>query len=285
MSQLLCVHAGSERIDKAILYSLPTPPPRPSPTGRLFVPIAHGDLRDEVVRAVESCNLAIRAEEHAVFRQGDRYFGALALAGGSGETSYEFVLGLRNSHDHSFAAACALGTRVFVCDNLAFSGEVTFRLKHTRNVTERLRTRSMEAVGQLLQTRDLLSARIATYQTFPLPISPPVHDFLCRALMDGQILASSDIAPVLTSWRTGHYALSDDEPLTREVEVPPTAWGLFNCITHRLKRLNPDELQRRTIRLHALMDSLVGTNVTSGTPDPAAPINQPPPSPELLDIL
>src|ERR1041384_4160845 len=44
------------------------------------------------------------------------------------------VLGVRNSYDRSLAVGLTLGSRVFCCDNLAFSGEVTMHRKHTLNV-------------------------------------------------------------------------------------------------------------------------------------------------------
>jgi Acyl-CoA dehydrogenase, C-terminal domain len=45
-----------------------------------------------------------------------------------------FAIGLRNSHDKSFRLSCTVGVRVFVCENLAFSGDFTAVLaKHSKN--------------------------------------------------------------------------------------------------------------------------------------------------------
>jgi hypothetical protein len=44
---------------------------------------------------------------------------------------YTDTVGLRNSHDKSFPIGIAFGSRVFVCDNLAFHGEHVIRRKHT----------------------------------------------------------------------------------------------------------------------------------------------------------
>ena len=48
--------------------------------------------------------------------------------------SYRYVLGIRNSNNMRFPAGLALGVAPFVCDNLAFSGEVTISRRHTLNV-------------------------------------------------------------------------------------------------------------------------------------------------------
>ena len=45
--------------------------------------------------------------------------------------SYQYVLGLRNSNNKRFAAGVVIGIAPFVCDNLAFSGEVKLARKHT----------------------------------------------------------------------------------------------------------------------------------------------------------
>ena len=46
------------------------------------------------------------------------------------QTTVERV-GFRNSHDKSMVAGICAGARVFVCDNLAFSGDFSEKRKHT----------------------------------------------------------------------------------------------------------------------------------------------------------
>jgi hypothetical protein len=48
--------------------------------------------------------------------------------------SYQYVLGLRNSNNKRFAAGMVIGIAPFVCDNLAFSGEVKLARKHTVHI-------------------------------------------------------------------------------------------------------------------------------------------------------
>ena len=48
--------------------------------------------------------------------------------------SYRYVIGMRNSNDMKFPAGLVLGIAPFVCDNLAFTGEVTVARKHTTNI-------------------------------------------------------------------------------------------------------------------------------------------------------
>ena len=64
---------------------------------------------------------------------GMKRFGALDL-----ETQMEgcrFSIGIRNSHDKSVRLGLTPGLRVFVCSNMAFSGEYTPVLaKHTESL-------------------------------------------------------------------------------------------------------------------------------------------------------
>lgn len=44
------------------------------------------------------------------------------------------MVGLRNSHDKRFLVGISFGSRVFVCDNLAFTGDHVVKRKHTANL-------------------------------------------------------------------------------------------------------------------------------------------------------
>nr|MBS0019438.1 hypothetical protein [Gammaproteobacteria bacterium] len=48
------------------------------------------------------------------------------------------MVGLRGSYDQTLPRGLAVGSRVFVCDNLAFSGEVTIKTKQTTFIGQRL---------------------------------------------------------------------------------------------------------------------------------------------------
>ena len=61
---------------------------------------------------------AVANEAHALWSDGLRYFGLLEVTNGAAHDDYGLVIGLRNSHDKSFPASIALGSGVFVCDNL-----------------------------------------------------------------------------------------------------------------------------------------------------------------------
>ena len=64
--------------------------------------------------------------------------------------SYQYVLGLRNSNNKRFAAGMVIGIAPFVCDNLAFSGEVKLARKHTVYIKRDLPMMIDEKLDRLL---------------------------------------------------------------------------------------------------------------------------------------
>ena len=133
----LLLHCGGQAIERAELDRHPTP----SPTGS-WQPVPHATLLDLVERAFAHAGMNVVDQAHALGRDGDRYFGLMHLSVDRGNydhdeaqdttgNGYGFIAGLRNSHDRSFPASLVLGSVVFVCDNLAFSGEVVLARRHT----------------------------------------------------------------------------------------------------------------------------------------------------------
>ena len=129
----------------------------------------------------------------------------------------------RNSHDKAFPAGIVAGTQVFVCDNLAFGGEVKFARKHTRFILRDLPLIAERAVARLVEKWHTQARRIATYKEHAL-IDRDAHDLIVRAL-DLGVIGSRIVLPVLEQWRKPAH----------EAFAPRTAWSLFNGFTETMK--------------------------------------------------
>ena len=103
----------------------------------------------------------IAEEHHAVTPDGARYFGVLCLRSPYGD--YTDMLGLRNSHDKSLAIGIAFGSRVFVCDNLAFSADHVIRRKHTVRAKRELPALLSDIIVPL-KAQVAQNDRLLTYQ-------------------------------------------------------------------------------------------------------------------------
>ncbi len=189
------------------------------------------------------------AQAHALWKDGLRYFGAFQLAATDPASDYALVAGLRNSHDRSFPAGFACGSGVFVCDNLAFSGEVRLSRRHTARIREDLPRLITSAVGRLGTMKLNQEVRIQEYKEKEIT-DIQAHDLIIRA-MDVGALTPIRVPAVLQEWRKPSH----------EEFAPRTAWSLFNGFTEAYKQSSPTLLASRSIPLHGLFDQLVGIKV------------------------
>jgi hypothetical protein len=161
----------------------------------------------------------IAEETHAVTPDGMRYFGLMSLRSPYGD--YTDTVGLRNSNDRTFPIGIAFGSRVFVCDNLAFIGEQVIRRKHTLKAKRELPGLVTEIVQPLQAQRIAQNQKLLTYQGTPLTDAMADHAILNLYRQD--VIGVQAVAHVLKAW-----------------EEPPhdwgskTAWRLFNAATFAL---------------------------------------------------
>jgi hypothetical protein len=239
----LFLHAGSYAATLDEVSAIPTPDPTET-----HYPIPHRRLIDLVRENIGELGLQIKREEYGLWRDGNRMFGVLELGNGDGKRDYSLVAGVRNSHDKSFPGAFAVGSRVFVCDNLAFSGEIVIARKHTRFIDRDLPQLVLRAVGKLPGMRDKQDRRIEFYKETELDNSE-AHDLMIRS-MRNRIVAAARLPDVARYWHTP----SHDEFKPRNV------WSLFNCFTEAMKQSSAVALPRRTLALHGLMDQVCGVS-------------------------
>lgn len=247
MSNTLMLHAGAAVATLAEVANVKTPD-----ATETWQPISHLDVINLVRGQLESRDMTIVNESYGLWRDGQRLFGMMELRNGHNEHDYSLVVGIRNSHDKSFPAGAVLGSRVFVCDNLAFSGEVRFSRKHTSQIKRDLPILVNAAVGKLIDARVGQAQRIEAYKQFELN-DVIAHDVMIRSL-DVGIAVATKMPQIVKEWRTPQY---DDFK-------PRTAWSLFNAFTEALKG-NLAQLPRRTQALHGLMDRVVGIETVTAT--------------------
>jgi Domain of unknown function (DUF932) len=239
----LVLHCGARSVDRQAVERARTPP-----SSATWVPVPHHRLLEQVESTLVAGGMHVVGQAHALWQDGLRYFGLLEVANGQVHADYGLVIGLRNSHDKSFPATIGLGSGTFVCDNLAFSAEVTIARRHTRYVERDLPRVVHTAVGRLADLRGQQDRRIDTYRQTQLS-DPEVHDLVVRAV-DAQALPVTQLPQLLAEWRTpSHAEFAADGP---------TAWRLFNAFTEVWKGRNLVALPRRSQALHGLLDAACG---------------------------
>ena len=124
-------HSGGRMLDRGGLVGLHTP--EATATWR---PVPHAELVGSLMDGLAQHQIEVKAERYCVSGKDDaKIFGVLDLSIPHLATpEYGLVLGFRGSNDKSLAIQATAGVRVFVCSNLAFSGDggtIVLRKKHS----------------------------------------------------------------------------------------------------------------------------------------------------------
>jgi hypothetical protein len=127
-SSTLMAHCGARKVTREELMEIPVPEGT-----KTHQPLSHYEIIQVLEEALSFRFLKIVRDEYAVSSDGMKMFGVMDL--NMEYSQCRFSIGLRNSNDKSMRLALTAGYRVFVCDNMAFSGDFTPLFhKHTRNL-------------------------------------------------------------------------------------------------------------------------------------------------------
>lgn len=134
------------------------------------------------------------------------------------------------------------GSRVFVCDNLAFIADHVIKRKHTANAKRDLPGLVGELVEPLALQREQQHQTLLTYKGSPLNDMQADHAIM-RMYREG-VIGVQRIADVSEQWEKPQHDWGEK-----------TAWRLFNATTHALtgKVVENNDL---TPRLHKIIDGV-----------------------------
>lgn len=235
----LMMHDGGKTVERGIVLDSPTP----SAT-KTHVPVPHGKFLNSVLDALKFHNYEIQAESHGLSHGGDRYFGTLQLTNGTRD--YGLMLGLRNDHAKTFPASLCAGSRVFVCDNLAFSGEIKISRRHTRHILQDLPPLIGRMTGRLANYYNNQERQFAAYKQAQLT-DDRARSLMVEGVKRG-VIGCTHLPKVLNAWENPPYEEFSD----------PTVWRFFNAVTEVAKEWKIHNTMTRTQLLHGLCDLEVG---------------------------
>lgn len=241
----LCLHTGGYKADWEQVAAVITPAAE-----GIWHPVPHAQMAGMVRDSLQEAGYSILNQAHGLARDGARYFGLLEVrppAGLEVATDHGLIVGLRNSHDQAFRAGVSMGSHVFVCDNLAFVGEVVLGRRHTTNILRDLPKMTVAAVGKLGLLGRQQEERFDRYKTVEVS-SRDANDLLVRSVEAG-VLPVTKLPLALKEWKA---------PRHQEFSTGgPTLWRLYNAITEAIKgRVEPVRLA--TPAIHGLFDSAAG---------------------------
>ena len=224
------------KVDYASLSLIPEPV-----LTKTYQPVSHGDLADTVRRVGEDIlhDFSFHKEQYGLAKDGNQMFGIHTYKNHSDEMGLS--IGFRNSYDKSLAIGLAMGASIFVCDNLAFTGDVTSFRKHTANV--------------LVDIEKLILSTIYSHKSNYYEIQEEAETLKQRTVTNdrafslmGQLYGKGILTP-------RQLPIVKDEWLSPTYEDfnPRTMWSFYNAVTKGLKTTPPRQIMEKHIKLHRFL--------------------------------
>jgi hypothetical protein len=238
----LLAHCGTDKITREELKLLPIPEGTDT-----YQPVPHYEIANRLLEALAFRHIAVVRDEYAVSEDGMKMFGVLDL-----ETEMHgarFSIGLRNSHDKSMRLALTCGYRVFVCSNMAFSGDFTPVLaKHSKSFA--LVDAISIGVDRMQRNFEPMRKQVEAWRQAELT------DVTAKMIIYEAFIESELEVPKHLARRVHDYYF---DPKYDEFR-PRTMWSLSNAFTSAFKELEPVPQFRATAKLGQYLDARFSRN-------------------------
>ena len=199
-------------------------------------PVSHIDVIEAVTEVVKAHNWEIEGEKFGLAREGQKMFGVMEIARSS-SPEWHRCIGIRNSHDKSFAVGLSAGIVVCVCTNMAFGGTTVIKRRHTSGIVlAELIDRAVAALEDDFLTVETVAEDL---KDTCLKNDDEARSCIVRAAELG-VINSCDILPVFHEFK---------KPSHEEFQEP-TRWSLLNAFTETVKKYTPQRVDHSYLALN-----------------------------------
>jgi hypothetical protein len=234
---LLMHTTDGQHVPRTELATIPLPERTDS-----YQPVPHAEL----VRMVETIGRDILTgyrfdrEDYGLARDGRQLFGTHTYRVPE-DDQMGLTIGFRNSYDKSLSVGLAVGASVFVCDNLAFTGDLTVMRKHTSNVLTDLEDMIIATIYHCRKNYHQITNDADSMAEHTLSDD---EAFQMLGLLFGRgVLTPRQLPIVKKQWLKPSYP--DFEPRNM--------WSFYNACTEGLKGTTPAKIMEKHIALHQLI--------------------------------
>lgn len=240
----LVLHCGGTRATMADLAQIPVPA-----ATRTFQPIPHVDLVEAVEMKFLGAGYVPTGRSLGTNRGGKQLFGVTTFSPHQHQLPYhlkhlanDLAVGYRSSYDKSLSVGLVSGASVFVCDNLALSGEIQRVRKHT--------TKLLEDLDAILYS--LVMASTMDHQQinddFALMYKAPINEVWAFRLLGESLgkgyLTATQTQTALREWK---------KPSHEEWADRKNVWRLYAGMTEALKTSTARTAMPRYTKVHQLV--------------------------------
>ena len=199
-------------------------------------PVPHIDVIEAVTEVVKAHDWSIEGEKFGLASDGRKMFGVMEISR-SASPEWHRCIGIRNSHDKSFAVGLSAGIVVCVCTNMAFGGTTVIKRRHTSGIV--LAELIDRAVASLEDDFLMVETVSEELKDAYLKDDDEARSCIVRAAEMG-VINSSDILPTFREFR---------QPSHEEFREP-TRWSLLNSITETIKKYSPQRVDHSYLALN-----------------------------------
>jgi hypothetical protein len=263
MSTLLYNSATDNKVERDYLANLQTP----APMGSRHAPYPFYNFATDTVNAIENAGFTIEQEDYAITKDENRMFGLLNVSRpqdstlkttsyiGESDSSFgvpvpvadlhkpdwNMLVALRGSHDQSISRGLAIGSRVMVCSNLCFHGDLgIWNSKQTTNIAHRIPEMVRDAVSGLGHAGQRLKVDFDRFND--TKITRDQGDNVLLDIFRSGGFSPSQLGRAVTDW--------DKCSVEEHTANGRNIWWLFNSATHALKptgaNINHADVQHRS---------------------------------------
>src|SRR5579872_5023012 len=204
--------------------------------------IPHAECIEALVETLGFRHIGVVTEEYAVSRDGMKMFGVVDLD--TGMNGCRFSIGIRNAHDKSMRLAMVVGVRVFVCENMAFSGDFQPVLaKHSKHFS--LQNALSIGVDQMQRNFAPMRKQVESWQQSQLS-DVSAKMIIYRAFIESDLEVPKALARPVHDL---YFSPQHEEFQSR------TLWSLSNAFTSAFKQLEPIPQFKATAKLAGFLEA------------------------------
>ena len=248
MSTLMYNSATDIKVAREYLANLQTP----APMGSRHAPYPFFNFATDTVNAIQDAGFTIEAEDYAITKDENRMFGLLNVSRPMAPVApyrpfqkwrpkWNLLVALRGAHDQSISRGLAIGSRVLVCSNLCFHGDLgNWKSKQTTNIANRIPEMVRDAVSGLGHAGERLTVDFNKFSD--TEITTAQGDNVLLDIFRSGGFSPSQLGRAIEDW--------DSCSVEEHTANGRNLWWLFNSATHALKptgqNINHSDVQNRS---------------------------------------
>jgi hypothetical protein len=208
--------------------------------------VPHSEIIHRLHETLGQAGIDVNPDDkhYSISKDGGKMFGMWMLENRNGN-GIKPAIGFRNSYDKSMSIMFGAGTKVFVCDNLAFSAEWISIRKHTSGLdNDEMKGLVQDAVAQVMKTADsFLSWHLALKK---IPLNQQQIKIMTYNALSAEVFPPSKFAAFEEAFKA--------ERMHNDVEEDPTMYHFHAAITRMMREEPLFKIADCTGKLTRLID-------------------------------